>query len=77
MTQNELNSFIYRILAQNGTWMTFHQLDAILAREAKEWSEFVRQSYLRGELGHMIRSGQVLRDPKFARYKVSDDVNLF
>jgi hypothetical protein len=49
----------------------------MLAKETKDLSDALRRSYLRGELGRMIRSGQIVRDKNAARYKISDDVNLF
>ena len=77
MQEHKLNSWIYRVLAQAAEYLTFDQLDQILAKEAKDWSDALRRSYLRGELGRMIRSGQIERDPHAARYRIGDDINLF
>lgn len=77
MQEHDLNSWIYRILAQCETWMTFEQLAAALHKETPEWTDTICRSYLRGELGRMIRSGQVIRDPNSAQYKISDEINLF
>ena len=77
MQVNELNSWIYRTLAETGDYMTFDQLDRMLAKEAKDWSDALRRSYLRGELGRMIRNGSAIRDKNAARYKISDEVGLF
>ena len=77
MQEHELNSWIYRILAQCGNWMTLEQLAAALHKETPEWSDTIGKCYLRGELGRMIRSGQVIRDPNSAQYKTSDDLNVF
>ena len=77
MQTNELNAWIYRVLAQGGVWLTFDQLDRALAYEVKDWSDALRRSYLRGELGRMIRSGQIVRDAHTAKYKIGEDINLF
>ncbi|MBQ1575623.1 MAG: hypothetical protein IIZ83_01570 [Oscillospiraceae bacterium] len=78
MDLNKLNSWIYRALAGDAdAWLTFDELDKLLARDAKDLRDEVRRSYLRGELGRMIASGQIVRDKNTARYKPSDDVNLF
>ena len=78
MDYNDLNTWIYRTLAADAdAWLTFDELDKRLARDAKDLREEVRRSYLRGELGRMIASGQIVRDKNSARYKLSDDVNLF
>lgn len=77
MMKHELNSWIYRTLAQCGTWMTFEQLAHALHKETPEWTDTICRSYLRGELGLMIRGGSVIRDPNKAQYKISDDLNLF
>ena len=77
MQTNELNAWIYRVLAQAGRFMTFDELDQMLAKEVKEWSDALRRSYLRGELGRMIRNGQIVRDAHTAKYKIGDDINLF
>lgn len=77
MQTNELNAWIYRVLTQNGQFMSFDQLDQMLAKETKDWSNELRRSYLRGELGRMIRNGQIVREKGVARYKIGEDVNLF
>lgn len=78
MLEHELNSWLYRTLATEGDYLSFDQLDQRLAKEEKSWTESLRRSYLRGELGRMLRSGQIIRDPNAARYKISDDdINLF
>ena len=77
MQVNELNGWIYRTLAEIDDYMTFDQLDQILAKETNDWSDALRRSYLRGELGRMIRNGSVNRDKNAARYKISDEVGLF
>ena len=77
MTNQELNSTIYRSLAMYGNWMTFDQLDQILAKAAPEWRCEVRRSMLRGELGRMLHSGQIIRDKYTAKYHISDEVSLF
>ena len=78
MDLNNLNSWIYRTLAANAdAWLTFDELDKLFARDAKDLRDEVRRSYLCGELGRMIASGQIVRDKNTARYKLSDDVNLF
>ena len=78
MTGQELNSWIYRMLAADAdAWLTFDELDKLLARDAKDLRDELRRSYLRGELGRMIASGQIVRDKNTARYKLSDDINLF
>lgn len=77
MLDHELNSWIYRTLAQERDYLSFEQLDQRLAKEEKSWTESLRRSYLRGELGRMLRSGQIIRDPNAARYKIVDEFNLF
>ena len=80
MDYNELNSWIYRTLAADvDAWLSFEDLDKLLAKEvpAKEWSELLRRSYLRGELGRMIHSGQIKRKKNTAEYQIGDDVTLF
>lgn len=78
MLEHELNSWLYRTLATEGDYLSFDQLDQMLAKEEKSWTESLRRSYLRGELGRMLRSGQIIRDLNAARYKISDDdINLF
>ena len=77
MLEHELNSWLYRTLAQERVYLSFEQLDQRLAKEEKSWTESLRRSYLRGELGRMIRSGQVERDPNAARYKIIDEFKLF
>ena len=77
MNEHELNSFLYRTLAQSGDWMTFDQLDRLLAKAAPELRCEVRRSMLRGELGRMIRNGSILRDKRQPSYRIGDDVNLF
>ena len=77
MQVNELNAWIYRTLAQTGDYLTFDELDRMLVKPAEGWSDAIRRSYLRGELGRMIHAGQVIRDPHTAKYRITDDVNLF
>ena len=78
MDYNELNSWIYRQLAADAdAWMSFDDLDQRLAKEAPEWTEAIRRSYLRGELGRMLRSGQIVRKKTSAEYQLGQDVNLF
>ena len=77
MDQHELNSWIYRTLAQCGTFMTFEQLARLLKAETPDWTDLICRSYLRGELGRMLHSGQIIRDPNKAQYRISDDINLF
>lgn len=77
MLEHELNSWLYRTLATEGDYLSFEQLDQRLAKEEKGWTESLRRSYLRGELGRMIRSGQIERDPNAARYKIIDEFKLF
>ena len=78
MEQDKLNNWIYRTLAADAdSWMTFDQLDQLLAKDAPDWTESVRRSYLRGELGRMIHSGQIVRKKNSAEYQLGEDVNLF
>lgn len=77
MTDQELNSTIYRTLAMYGDWMTFDQLDQILAKADKTLRDEVRRAMLRGELGRMLHSGQIIRDKYTAKYHISDEVSLF
>ena len=78
MDYNELNSWIYRTLSADAdAWISFEDLDKMLIREAPEWTESIRRSYLRGEVGRMLRSGQIKRKKTSAEYQLSDDVNLF
>lgn len=78
MDYNELNAWIYRQLAADtSAWLSFEDLDRLLARNVPEWTEAIRRSYLRGELGRMIRSGQIKRKWNAAEYQMGDDVNLF
>lgn len=77
MLEHELNSWLYRTLATEGDYLSFDQLDQRLAKEEKSWTDNVRRSYLRGELGRMLRSGQIIRDPNAAKYKIVDEFNLF
>ena len=77
MLEHELNSWIYRTLAQERVYLSFEQLDQRLAKEEKSWTESLRRSYLRGELGRMIRNGSAIRDKNAARYRISDEVGLF
>ena len=77
MTDQELNSSIYRTLAMYGDWMTFDQLDQILAKADKTLRDEVRRAMLRGELGRMLHSGQIIRDKYTAKYHISDEVSLF
>lgn len=78
MDYNELNSWIYRQLAADAdAWLSFKDLDKLLAKEAPEWTEAIRRSYLHGELGRMIRSGQIVRKKNSAEYQLGQDVNLF
>ena len=78
MLEHELNSWLYRTLATEGDYLSFDQLDQMLAKEEESWTDNVRRSYLRGELGRMLHRNQIVRDPNAARYKISDDdINLF
>lgn len=78
MDYNNLNTWIYRQLeADADAWLSFEDLDKLLAKDAPDWSEFIRRSYLRGEIGRMLRSGQIKRKKTSAEYQLSDDVNLF
>lgn len=78
MDYNKLNSWIYRTLAADAdAWLSFEDLDKLLAKEAPEWTEAIRRSYLRGELGRMLRSGQIVRKKTSAEYQLGQDVNLF
>ena len=78
MDYNELNGWIYRQLASDlDAWTSFEQLDQRLAKETADWTEFLRRSYLRGELGRMLRSGQIVRKKTSAEYQLGQDVNLF
>lgn len=78
MDYNELNSWIYRTLASNANgWFTFEDLDKLLAKDVPEWTEAIRRSYLRGELGRMIHSGQIKRKKNIAEYQIGDDATLF
>lgn len=78
MDYNELNSWIYRTLAADAdAWLSFEDLDKLLAKESPEWTEAIRRSYLRGELGRMLRSGQIVRKKTSAEYQLGQDVNLF
>lgn len=78
MDIKNLNGWIYRTLAADAdNWKTFDELDAALAKDAPELKCEVRRSYLRGEIGRMITSGQIVRDKNAARYKLSEDINLF
>ena len=78
MDYNELNGWIYRQLAADAdAWLSFEDLDKPLAKEAPEWTEPLRRSYLRGELGRMLRSGQIVRKKTSAEYQIGQDVNLF
>ena len=78
MDYNELNGWIYRQLAADASaWLSFDDLDQLLAKEAPEWTNMIRRSYLRGEVGRMLRSGQIKRKKTSAEYQLSDDVNLF
>lgn len=78
MDYNELNTWIYRQLAADAdAWLRFEDLDKLLAKETPEWTDTIRRSYLRGELGRMIRSGQIVRKKTSAEYQIGQDVNLF
>lgn len=78
MDYNNLNTWIYRQLAADAdAWLSFEDLDKLLAKDAPDWSESIRRSYLRGEIGRMLRSGQIKRKKTSAEYQLSDDVNLF
>lgn len=78
MDLDKLNNWIYRTLAADASaWMSFDELDKLFAREAPELRDELRRSYLRGEIGRMIASGQIVRDQRTARYKLGDDVKLF
>lgn len=78
MEPNKLNSWIYRTLAADANaWLSFDELDKLLARETPEWTDTIRRSYLRGEVGRMLRAGQIIRKKTSAEYQLGDDVNLF
>lgn len=77
MLEHELNNWIYRTLAEAADYLSFDQLDQRLAKEEKSWTESLRRSYLRGELGRMLHRNQIVRDPNAARYKIVDEFNLF
>ena len=79
MTEHELETFTMNYLANHpDAWIDFYELDAALAKVAKDWKEEVRRSYLRGALGRMIRDGRVTREKKLAKYKIGDEtMNLF
>lgn len=78
MQDYELNNWIYCMLAkEGGEYVSFDQLDQILAKETPDWTDAIRRSYLRGELGLMIRAGQILRDKHEPKYRICDDINLF
>ena len=68
MQEHELNSWIYRTLAESGAWMTFEILAHLLHKETPDWSDTICRSYLRGELGRMIRAGQIVRDKTKPQY---------
>lgn len=78
MEQNKLNSWIYRQLAAAAdAWLSFDELDKLLTKETPDWTDTVRRSYLRGEVGRMLRAGQIIRKKTSAEYQLGDDVNLF
>ena len=78
MDYNELNAWIYRQLASDAdAWLRFEDLEKLLAKETPEWTDTIRRSYLRGEVGRMIRSGQIVRKKTSAEYQIGQDVNLF
>ena len=74
----DLNGWIYKKLAEaNGAYLTFDELDQKLAKDAPEHRGEVRRSYLRGELGMMLRAGQIVRSKTAAAYRIGDDALLF
>lgn len=77
MTDHELNTTIYNALAMYGNWLTFDQLDQILAKADKTLRPEPRRAMLRGEIARMLHSGQIIRDKYTTKYHISDDVNLF
>ena len=78
MTEHELEQFILNTLANAGAWVDFNTLDKALAAQNKDWRDTVRQSYLRGAVGRMIRDGRVMREKHCAHYKIGDEtLNLF
>lgn len=77
MTDHELNTTIYNALAMYGDWLTFDQLDNILAKADKTLRPELRRAMLRGELGRMLHSGSIIRDKREPKYHISDDVNIF
>ena len=78
MEHSNLNAWIYRQLAADAdAWMSFDELDKMLAKETPEWTDTIRRSYLRGEVGRMIHSGQIVRKKTSAEYQLGQDVNLF
>lgn len=79
MTEHDLEQFILNYLANHpDAWIDFYELDAALAKVAKDWKEEVRKSYLRGALGRMIRDGRAKRDKRLAKYQIGDEtLNLF
>jgi hypothetical protein len=73
-----MNGLIMRALAASNDYMSFDELDHAVAAEAKHLKPEVRRSLLRGELGRMIQSGQIVRMKNFARYKISEEtIDLF
>ena len=78
MNEHELESFIMETLANAGGFVDFGTLDKALAAKCKDWKDGVRQSYLRGAVGRMIRDGRVVREKNAARYRIGDEtLNLF
>ena len=79
MNDHELEQFILNYLANHSVaWVDFYELDTALAVAAKDWKEEVRKSYLRGALGRMIHTGQIVREKKLAKYKIGDEtMSLF
>ena len=76
--ENEIENFVMRALANASEysadgWITFEQLDRLMAKEKKDWSEAVRRSYLRGAVGNLLRSGQAVRDKFTPKYKISEE----
>lgn len=78
MDEHELESFIMETLANAGGWVDFIQIDKALAAKDTGWKDGVRQSYLRGAVGRMLRDGRIVREKNCARYKIGDEtLNLF
>lgn len=78
MNEHELESFIMATLANADGWVDFIQIDKALAAKGTGWKDGVRQSYLRGAVGRMIRDGRIIREKNRGRYKIGDEtLNLF